>query len=201
MNLTRGQAEKLRTELQDDLRNLNAETFAMRRMFDVLPHVFTTSHDWSDWKIRLAKRLNVDPCSIFLIGTACTGVSLNPTKDYKTFDAESDVDTAIVSNYHFEVGWRALREIGAARYGMTSIEKAALEEHRQNLLYWGTIATDKLLRYLPFGRDWTLALADFAKLPPASDREVKVRLYRDSYSLVSYHLYNLRNLQRQLLTP
>ena len=114
MNLTPDQAEKLRTELQDDLRNLNVETFAMRRMFDVLPHVFATSHGWSDWKICLAKRLNVDPCSIFLIGTACTGISLNPFKDYKAFDADSDVDVAIVSNYHFELGWRAFREIGAA---------------------------------------------------------------------------------------
>src|SRR5262245_8261252 len=110
MNLSTGQASKIRAELQEDLKNLKVETFAMRRLFATQPLIFDKAHDCSDWKIKLAEKIQVDPCAIFLIGTACTGISLNPNKNYKAFDKTSDIDVAVVSSYHFEVGWRALRE-------------------------------------------------------------------------------------------
>lgn len=194
MNLSVEKALKIRTDLQGGLKNLKVETFAMRRIFGSVPLIFQNANDCFDWKIRLAQKINVDPCSIFLIGSACTGISLNPSKNYKSFDSKSDIDVAVVSGYHFEVGWRALREIGSSLYKMTPAEKSAIDEHRLEYLYWGMIATDKILSYLPFGRDWILALTDLAKEPPVLNREIKIRLYRDSYSLTSYHHNNLRNL-------
>jgi hypothetical protein len=200
MKMTREQEEKARKLLQDDLKKLKVETFAMRRLFDAIPLLFNDTRDFSECKIKIAQMLNVDPCSVFIVGSSCTGISLNPNKGYKAFDDGSDIDIAIVSGYHFELGWRALRELGAGRYNL--LEPAAqtsLAENKESLLYWGAIATEKILNILPFGTVWIKAAFDLGKTPPMQGRTIKFRLYRDSYSLVSYHLNNIRNLQRALL--
>jgi hypothetical protein len=200
MKMTREQEEKARNLLLDDLKKLKVESFAMRRLFDAIPLLFDDPRSFSESKIKIAQMLKVDPCSVFIVGSSCTGISLNPNKGYRAFDDDSDIDIAIVSGYHFELGWRALRELGAGRYNL--LEPAAqtsLTEHKENLLYWGAIATEKILSILPFGNEWIKAAFELEKAPPMQGREIKFRLYRDSYSLVSYHLNNIRNLQRNLL--
>lgn len=198
--MTPQQEERARSGFIGDLQKQKVETFAMRRLFDVVPFIFSDSPTCSDWKIKIAQLLRVDPCSVFLIGSGCTGISLNPNKGFKAFDNESDIDVAIISGYHFELAWRALRELGAERYRLDAAAKASLNEHRDSNLYWGMIATDKILGLLPFGREWISAGIEIGKKPPMEGREIKFRLYRDSYSFVSYHLNNLRNLQSELLT-
>lgn len=197
--MTSAQEEQTRARLIDDLQKQKVEKFAMRWLFDGVPHIFPDSPTNSDWKIKIAHMLKVDPCSVFIIGSGCTGISLNPNKGFKAFNDGSDIDIAIVSGYHFEVAWRALRELGTGKYSLEPAAQAALKDHRESFLYWGTIATEKILNLLPFGEDWIRAAIEFGKKPPMEGREIKFRLYRDSYSLVSYHLNNLRNLQRDLL--
>lgn len=199
MKMTPAQEEKARSLLIDDLKMQKVEAFAMRRIFDIIPFIFADSRTCSECKIKIAQLLRVDACSVFVIGSGCTGISLNPNKGYKAFDDRSDIDIAVVSGYHFELGWRALRELGAERYRLEPAAQASLNEHRESLLYWGTIATEKILEVLPFGKEWIKAAIELGKTPPMEGREIKFRLYRDSYSLVSYHLNNLRNLQRELL--
>ena len=198
--MTPQQEEKARSGFIDDLKKQKVETFAMRRLFDVIPFIFPDPKTCSEWKISIAHLLRVDPCSVYLIGSGCTGISLNPNKGYKAFGDDSDIDIAIISGYHFEMSWRSLRELGAEKYKLSPAAKASLNEHRDSNLYWGMIATDKILNLLPFGNEWIKAGIEISKKPPMDGREIKFRLYRDSYSFVSYHLNNLRNLQSELLT-
>ena len=200
MKLSKVDADRLRTSVQEDLRTLKPENFVMRRLFGAPPFIFNSVTDYLEWKIRLAKILSADPYGIALIGSACTGISLHPYKSFKAFDDSSDIDVAVVSGFRFDQAWRYLREIGAGKYKLDRTAIAALKEHTENNVFWGIIATDKLLQHLPFGREWILSLSDFSKQPPINGRDLKIRVYRDTHSLVSYHLAGCRLLEASLLT-
>jgi hypothetical protein len=125
-------------------------------------------------------------------------VSLNPNKDFKAFSHESDIDVAVISEHHFAISWRALRTLklpDARNYK----DREAIKEHRTNHIYWGTIATDRVLHYLPFVRPWTEALAAMAGESPTEEREIKIRLYRDYEALRSYHMSGLETLAATLM--
>src|SRR6266545_3572016 len=200
MKLSKIEAEKLRASIQGDLISLKPESFVMRRLFGRSPLLFDSLDQDLDWRVKLGAILGVDAYGIALIGSACTGVSLSPYKNFKAFDHDSDFDVAVVSGFHFDLAWRFLREIGAKQYALDRTAIASLKEHTENNVFWGMIATDKLLQHLPFGKDWIIPLAEFAKLAPVNGRELKVRVYRDSHSMVSYHMAGCRLLNRNLLS-
>jgi hypothetical protein len=190
--------------MKADLRQLDVETFGMRWMFETIPKIFDGDPDGCiEWKVRLAKLLDVDAYSVIILGTACTGISLNPRNDYSAFDDDSDIDVAIVSAYHFELAWRTLQDVGSERYSWTVEAQQVLLDHRKSYLFDGTIATDFVLEHLPFGRSWVLALAQMSQALPEAHkgRDIKVRLYREAHALIAYHLRNLRSLKLELMTP
>ena len=78
-------------------------------------------------------------------------------------------------------------------------DREAIIEHRTNYIYWGTIATDRVLHYLPFVRPWTEALAAMAGESPTEEREIEIRLYRDYEALRSYHMNGLETLVATLM--
>ena len=189
-------------ELKEDLRKLDPRAFAMYRIFDTVPVLFSQQDEWTEWKLRLAKELSVDPYSIVVIGSGCVGFSLHPEKNFRRFGPDSDVDVAVVSSYHFEVAWRFLRDVGAQLYSYPRDVQASIKNHRAEYLFWGTIATEKLLPLLmPFGPIWVKALAAIEQSPPVNGKALKLRLYRDSYSLVGYHVNGIGKLRQILMAP
>jgi predicted nucleotidyltransferase len=201
MNFDPRKEAESRELFKKDLRALSPEVFAMRYMFENIPHIFDNVEQAVDWKVFLASKLRVDPFSIVLVGSACTGFSLNPDKNYRMFTGGSDIDVAIISNYHFEIGWRHLRELGALKYGLSASARSALKENQDTHFFWGAINTRDLLPHLPFGTSWLIALEEMGCRQPTRGRDIKVRIYRDSYSLVGYHVNNIRKRQKDLLTP
>jgi hypothetical protein len=196
-------ADLARADVKKALKSEHLESFAARRLFDTVPYIFERPPDCTDWKVRAAEMLAVDPCSVFIIGSACSCVSFNPNKNFKVFDEgrESDIDVAVISNYHFEVAWRRFREIGTEYYRLDPAGQAAVKEHRDSHVFWGMFATDKILPVLPFGPKWLSVSVEMSKKAPMEGREIKFRLYRDSYSFVAYHINGLRKLKDQLTAP
>jgi len=195
-------AKKTRLEmLKDDLCSMEPREFVMHWMFDVVPTMFKKQEAWTAWKLELSANLQVDAHSVVVIGSGCVGYSLNPSKAFCAFDGHSDVDVAVVSSYHFEVAWRFLRDVGAKIHSLPPNVRNAVKAHRDEYLFWGTIATDKILPYIePFGPPWIRALSSLQNQSPVDGRELKVRLYRDSYSLVGYHENGVRKLRQKFLT-
>ena len=138
----------------------------------------------------MASAIGVDPAELAVVGSAATGVSLNPNKGFSRFDTNSDVDVAVISSHYFELAWRWLRSIGAAIYGLPEEAKTAVKAHRRSYVYDGTIATDRLLPYLPFAEAWMPTLAKFSMAFPCDGRQLNVRLYRDWWALRDYHVKN-----------
>ena len=170
-------------------------------MIDRTPHLFYNSRNQClEWKEKLAQKIGVDSHAILIMGTASLGFSLNPSKNFKLFDADSDVDVAIISHHYFEISWHCLRTLGTKIYKLNPKQKASVQDHRQRLVYWGTVATDRILPILPFGKKWIGALTEMAFVEPTTNRDINVRLYNDFESLRAYHLENLKKIKNNLFS-
>jgi len=150
------------------------------------------------WKEELSSRLNIDSKAIIFTGSSSCGFSLNPNKNYKEFSETSDIDIALISDYHFDIAWRTLRNMGTKIYDLSPKQRNSYFDHINRLIYWGTIATDKILELLPFGKNWSLELMELSKLPPANNRIINIRIYKDFEALRAYQVNNFEKLKTTL---
>jgi len=183
--------------LERDPTDLLASVWVLNR----IPYPFDGNIvTYATWRHDLARDLQVDPSAVLITGSAAFGISLNPNKNYKAFDADSDIDVAVVSDYHFTEGWRTLRNLGPRLHGLPPRSKQAVNDHVYRLIYWGTIATDRILGLLPYGPQWQNAIARAAQRIPTLDRTIKIRVYRDLDSLRAYQVNNLNSLKTTYLS-
>lgn len=189
-----------RTALEASIRANKPGFFASLEILEAVPFIFDGDRRACvEWKSRLAEALGVNSHSVIVVGSAVAGFSLSPTKAFSVYNAESDVDVAVVSAHYFDIGWRWLRTLGAERYRLPSHVQRWIEDHRTRLVYYGTIATDKLLPYMPFGPTWVTKTASIISDPPISGRDLNIRLYRDNESLADYQTHGIRKLRERLL--
>ncbi|BDV44190.1 hypothetical protein GURASL_31130 [Geotalea uraniireducens] len=192
--------ESIRDRFIGDLLSKPPDKIASFWMLERIPHAFNNNLElYINWKHVLADKISVDSASIFLIGSGSAGVSMNPYKNYKEFDAESDLGVAIVSDYYFNESWRYMRGLGAELHKLPPRAKQSVIDHQKNYIYWGTIATDKILAYLPFGKKWGTALKEMSVIEPSGERTINARIYKDFESLRSYHVLNINNLREHEL--
>lgn len=171
-----------------------------RWVLERLPYIFDADPEgYRAWRHQLAGGLGVDACDVVITGSAAAGFSLSPYKGLKPFDDDSDVDVAVISPYHFDVAWRYLRNLGSLRYTFTKAEQTSVTDHRTRLVFWGTVATDRILARLPFGPQWLAILSHMSAEPPANGRDINVRLYRDFSALRAYQTEGLRKLRESIL--
>lgn len=185
-------------DIKSGLSHLDSSTFTNLHILDRLPAIFNSRQEYANWRAQVAEGLGVDPLNVVIVGSTSVGISLspNPAKFMRPFHSESDVDLAVVSSRHFDEAWRWLRNLGPAESINATAKDTAdlLKWHRRSLVFDGTIATDKLLPYLPFGAHWASVLGRAGTLAPTQDRDVKARIYRDFDSLRSYHQRNVEKL-------
>ncbi len=179
---------------KSDFERYSYEFLTSKWVLEKIPHIFNNdSETYISTKLKLASMINVDSCSIIFVGSASTGFSLSPNKNFRKFNDKSDIDIAIISHYYFDVAWHTLRNIDI--YGLSPEAVLSIKAHREKYIYYGTIATDKILGLLPFGKEWMAAVEDLKKSPIFENRDVNFRLYRDHESLRAYHINNFkRNL-------
>ncbi|MBI0325476.1 hypothetical protein [Burkholderia plantarii] len=187
---------------EDFIEALRAKTpvsFVDDHLFDCIPAVFGSSRaSFVAWKRALAESLEVDPACIVIVGSAAVGTSLNPHKNFKSFDNKSDIDVAVISSHHFNSAWRYLRMNGARRLKVDNRTRIAWDEHVSKYIYWGTIATDKLLGVLPFGLDWLKAISRAAQMSPTEGRDINLRIYADYDALRNYQINSVRTARDNL---
>jgi hypothetical protein len=194
-------SDAIREAVRSDLLARSSDWCATKWLLEAIPHVFEAvpADQYWDWKNRLAAGLGVDAKNIVVTGSSAVGVSLSPYKGLRSFDGSSDIDVAVISTYHFDVAWRTLRNLGTQRYRITTEQAAAVKEHVNRFIYWGTIATDRLLPLFPFADGWMEALGTMAQTEPTVDRDIKVRIYRDFASLRAYMNMGIKSLQNILI--
>jgi len=185
--------------IREHLRHLTPATFASKYIFESVPHVFGEDMDaYIAWKADLGEQIEVDPRAIAITGSAGVGISLNPAKGLKPFGPKSDIDIAVVSYHHFDVAWRTLRSMPTASLlDLSHRQRESKRDHEKRLIYWGTIAGDRLLELLPFAHPWVTALSYMSGVDPTAGREINARIYRDFESLRAYQLRSVEKARNQ----
>lgn len=193
--------EEIKRQFLDDLTSNPSDLVASIWIINRTPKIFNEDiKKYAQWRHSLAKNLGVDASAVLITGSAAFGVSLNPYKNYRFFDNSSDIDVAVISDYHFTEAWRTLRNIGPKRHTLPPRLKQSIKDHVERYIYWGTIATDKLLPIFSFGSQWKTALDEAAKTDPTQGRTINIRIYRDLDSLRAYHVNNLEHLKMEELS-
>lgn len=170
--------------IEGDIQTLKPAVFVDKWFGHSIPHVFGTDMEaYLAFKREFGNHIGVSTYDLMIIGSAATGVSLKPSNKFSKFTADSDVDLAVVSSHYFDVGWRWMRALGAARYSLPPEAQSWIREHETRLVYWGAIATDQILHHMPFGPIWIPCLADLSGRSPIDGRDLTVRIYRDFGSL------------------
>lgn len=181
----------LRDDFRKDLTSSSLEFVSSKWILERIPYVF--NGDYSSFlnvKMQIAQAIKVDSCSIFFVGSSSVGFSLNPQKNLKLFDDKSDIDIAIVSHYYFDVAWRAIQDIDVSLVPYNI--QLAIKDHRERLIYWETVALDKVLGIMPFGAEWLKVLEDLKQIVVFHDRRVSFRLYRNTEALRRYQINNFK---------
>ncbi len=152
-----------------------------------IPYIFDNNlENYIDWKERLSNYIGVDSKAIVFTGSSSIGFSLNPTKNFKAFETNSDIDVAIISSHYFDIAWHFLRTLGPQFHRYKPTVQNAITEHRDRSIYHGTIATDRIVHILPFGQTWVNAMNEMRRINPTIDREINFRIYKDFEALKSY---------------
>ncbi|WP_175783931.1 hypothetical protein [Burkholderia ambifaria] len=186
-------------ELHSAILEKDPKDFVSHYLFEPIPFAFGDDLSlWISWKTELAKKIDVDPRDIVLTGSAAIGFSLNPTKNFRPFNKKSDIDCGIISPHHFEVAWRYLRSQQTSWLSLNREVKRAINSHRDTYIFSGTIATDRILALLPFGKAWQAALDQSAKMPPTVGRDVKLRIYKDYDALRQYQAYGIEKARASI---
>lgn len=167
--------------------DLDADTeyFVTARLFEGVPAIWPSTIDYVRWRHEVAKRLAVDPVSIQLVGSGRLGYSLNPRKNFKKFDGESNLDIAIISADLFESTWQEIRNLIDVRP-----ELGSRKTYLRKLVFNECIALDIVLPHLSYGDRWSYYRDELVELlgDELIDREVKYRLYRSYRALREYQL-------------
>jgi hypothetical protein len=142
----------------------------------------------------IAGSLGVDPNGIFIVGSGAVGLSFNPENVVDgalgQYGEDSDLDLAVISEVHFETGWRDLRR--AAQPTLDEMDSLVRENlaWQKKRFFDGTLLANRLLPALSFGPEWATALVRVAEsIAVALDREVEkldLWIYRDYWSLRNY---------------
>ncbi len=180
--------------LKQNLTNHSPMRLASSLLLERIPYLF--DDDWNEyrsWRAELAGLLEVDPSDVYFTGSSAVGLSLNPHKNFRSFNERSDIDLAIISPLHFDLAWRFIRSLKRSRINPQLW--STIQEHKENYIYWGCIASEKFLADLPFGASWLAALKKMSENDVTKDRSIKARIYRDAASLRSYQANNLKKIK------
>ncbi|MCR6639852.1 MAG: hypothetical protein NVV82_12955 [Sporocytophaga sp.] len=190
----------MKEDLIQDILQKPVSTITSKWIIERVPLIFGDNlDDYISWKEKLSQLIQVDSKSIVIIGSSSVGYSLNPDKNFKEFDSDSDIDVAVISSHYFDASWHYLRNMGVKIHKLRPKEKNAVDDHRNRLIYWGTIATDKILQILPFGIEWTNAITEMKKTTPTIDRTINFRIYKDFEALRAYQNGCINKLKDTLL--
>jgi hypothetical protein len=186
--------------LVEDIINEPASYTTSKWVIERIPFLFDNDlPNYIDWKERLSTLIGVDSKAIVFTGSSSVGFSLNPRKNFKAFESSSDIDVAIISSHYFDIAWHFLRNMGPKFHRFKPTVQNAITEHRERFIYHGTIATDKIVHILPFGKEWVNAMVEMMKIDPTKDREINFRIYKDFEALKAYQMMGVIKAKDQLL--
>ena len=95
--------------VKQELESSTTSIFITKWILEHTPYVFEDYEtEYISWRHEIAEKLRIDARDIIITGSASLGFSLNPNKNFKSFDKKSDIDISIISHHYFDVAWHDL---------------------------------------------------------------------------------------------
>lgn len=140
-----------------------------------------------------ADKLDVDMAGVCFVGSAKTGFSLSPHKNFRGFDNEkSDIDLVIVSERLFNLFWKLLLE---ARYFSSSWIGP---EHSENIFrQFISLEPRRCINYGPEFRKWIDSFGEIQReffVEFQISQPIKYRIYKSWKAVEMYHSHGIQKL-------
>ncbi|WP_155624917.1 hypothetical protein [Burkholderia vietnamiensis] len=137
--------------------------------------LFSLKKDVSDF-------LEIHPNEVILVGSAKVGFSLAPSKRYRAFGDQSDLDVAIISHNLFDKIWRSVLEY---KYSGRLWDK---EREFENYFFHGWMRPDKLppSERFEFAKQWWEYFSDLRASEKFGPYKIAGGIYRTWEFLDSY---------------
>ena len=135
-----------------------------------------------DLRSEIADHFQLNPNEVLVVGSAKLGFSIVPSKRYRLFHDESDIDVAIVSSKLFDEIWETVfRYRDAVGYW---------PEYKEftTYLFRGWIRPDKLppSNVFQVGKDWWNFFQEVTNSGVYGDYKIKGALYKSWFFLENY---------------
>ncbi|EQA6239082.1 hypothetical protein V1603_16390 [Enterobacter sp. ECC-219] len=149
------------------------------------------AQDYDDFKLYMSKKLGIHVNNIAIVGSAKMGFSLSPSKNYRVFNDDSDIDIVIVSEGIFKASWMAFIELHSKNY-MPSYAPVAKN------IFKGFVSLKELDIRVDFFDVWSRKVEPLKKdiqtifgIP----NEITYRIYDSWESVERYHIAGLSSLK------
>ncbi|MEI2362237.1 hypothetical protein [Priestia megaterium] len=152
------------------------------------------SNKYDSMKRFIASELGLHFNNIAIFGSAKIGFSLNPQKDFREFNAKSDIDLAIVSEELFHKFWKSYLEMHS---NLRYIKKYSIVT---SSLFRQFITLDGLDNLSPFFVEWTKKTSGFVKdlqlLFDFKEHDINYRIFYSWDAVQRYYVRNIDDLKK-----
>jgi len=172
----------------------NEEVVVQKYIVHGTPYIFKEDEDkYFDLKREIAANFSEHYNNIHMIGSAKLGFSIAPTKLWKPFTIESDIDIVIVSTKLFENLWRNVHEFNI---GLTDRKKDEDIRFKRFLYYFfkGWIRPDLFPFEYPVKTEWFefFKSISYKKYGP---QKITGALYHSFDFFEKYHTENIAKMR------
>jgi len=172
----------------------NEEVVVQKHIVHGTPYIFKEDEDkYFDLKREIAANFSEHYNNIHMIGSAKLGFSIAPTKLWKPFTIESDIDIVIVSTKLFENLWRNVHEFNI---GLTDRKKDEDIRFKRFLYYFfkGWIRPDLFPFEYPVKTEWFefFKSISYKKYGP---QKITGALYHSFDFFEKYHTENIAKMR------
>jgi hypothetical protein len=174
--------------------NEHEEVIVQKYIAHGTPYIFKDDEDkYFDLKREIAANFSEHYNNIHMVGSAKLGFSIAPSKLWKPFTVESDIDIVIVSTKLFESLWGSLHEFNIALTNRTKQEDATYKSFL-NYFFKGWIRPDLFPFESSLQTDWFdfFKSISYGKYGP---QKVTGALYHSFNFFEKYHTANVAKLR------
>jgi len=159
------------------------------------PYIFQSNESlYYDLKKDISSHFNEEIKNIIMIGSAKLGFSIAPSKLWKNFNDDSDIDIAIISEKLFDEYWKDLFEFNIELCDRTEEEE---EKYNKFLRYFfkGWLRPDLFPKRFNKKSLWFdyLHSISYKKYGPY---KITCAMYKNTFFFNSYHLSNVKNIRK-----
>lgn len=181
-------------EFKDSINNEknSTDTIINKYLLHGTPYIFKDDENkFYELKNEIANFIEVSQTNIFVVGSAKLGFSIAPSKRYKYFNEDSDIDIAIIDEATFIRYWKILYEYNTIGRARSYLEE---EKYRKFLEYFfkGWLRPDKFPSNMNEKKEW---FDFFSSLHKKYNHKIAAGIYYDIHVFCGYNRENIKSIR------